>query len=193
MRTISIISAVIALGLIYYMVHPLPMRIRVPFLLFSIIVLYPLAHFLRVVLPGYMSRRLHKAVGIDEQEWEKAPGKYFSLRKQVKFISSLTHKDITSVGVTPDSGVTVMLQNPSLIDAFKKFLAGTLTFAQEQEAEQLRIQIHTHDNSFSYGAFVPAGNKDDVILKFTECGDYGGVCLPGLKRWLDENILNKKE
>lgn len=193
MRIISIIFAVIALCLIYYMVHPLPMRIRILFLLFSIIVLFPLAHFLRVVLPRYMSKRLHKAVGIDEQEWEQAPRRYSFLRKQVKLIRSLIRKDIMSVDVTLDSGATARLQNPLLIKAFKKFLAATLTFTHEQEAEQLRIQIYTRDNSFSYDAFVPMGNKDDVILKFTECGDYGGIRLPRLKRWLDENVLKKQK
>lgn len=193
MRIISIIFVVIVLCLIYYMIHPLPMRIRVPFLLFSIIVLLPLAHFLRVVLPRYMSKRLHKAVGIDEQEWEQAPRKYSFLRKQIKLLRSLTRKDITSVNITLDTGATARLQNLSLIKAFKKFLAGTLTFTQEQEVEQLSIQIHTRDDSFSYSAFVPAGNKDDVILKFPESGDYGGIRLPGLKRWLDENALNKEK
>lgn len=140
-----------------------------------------------------MSKRLHKTVGIDEQEWEQAPRKYSFLRKQIKLLRSLTRKDITSVNITLDTGATAGLQNLSLIEAFKKFLAGTLTFAQEQEAEQLRLQIHTRDGSFSYSAFVPADNKDDVILRFPECGDYGGIRLPGLKRWLDENALNKEK
>lgn len=192
MRIITVISAAISLCLIYYMVHPLPMRIRVPLLLLFIIVLWPLAYFLHIGIRRSLSKRLHKKLGIDEQEWEKAPVRYFFLRKQVKLVHSLTRKDIISVDVTVDSGVTARLQNPSVIGVFKKFLTGTLTFAQEQQAEQLRIQIHTHKGIFSYEAFVPISNIDDIILRFPECGDYGGIRLPGLKHWLDENVLNKE-
>lgn len=182
MRIITVISVAITLCLIYYMVHPLPMRIRVPSLLFSIIVLWPLAHFLRVVIPRFLSKRLHKEVVIDEQEWEQAPERYSFLRKQVKHVHSLTRKDITSVDVTVNSSVTDRLQNASVIRVFKKFLTGTLTFAQEQQAEQLKIQIHTREGVFSYEAFAPTSNRDDIILRFPECGDYGGIRLPGLKR-----------
>ncbi len=193
MRIISIISAVIVLCLIYYMIHPLPMRIRVPFLLFSIIVLLPLAHFLRVVLPRYMSKRLHKAVGIDEQEWEQAPDRYFFLRKQLKILRSLARREITSVEVTSGNGVKASSQNPSVVSTFSKFLSGTLVFALDHAVEQLSIRIRVEKDDLSYEAFVPAGNRDDLILKFRESGDYGGIRLPGLKHWLDENVLNKRD
>ena len=192
-KLVSVVVTVIALLLFFcYAIYPLPMRIRVPFLLFSIIVLLPLAHFLRVVLPRYMSKRLHKAVGIDEQEWEQAPDRYFFLRRQLKILRSLAKREITSVEVTSGNGVKASSQNPSVVSTFSKFLSGTLVFTLDHAVEQLSIRIRVEKDDLSYEAFVPAGNRGDLILKFRESGDYGGIRLPGLKRWLDRNFLNKE-
>lgn len=130
--------------------------------------------------------------GVLPKHYKKREQAYDSVKNQLEPLHSLAYSDIVSVDVMFDTGVTAKIENPSAIEAFKKFLVGgTAIYTRDSEMERLRIQIHISDNSFSYDAFVPAGNKADILLKFPECSDYGAISLSGLKHWLDENILKE--
>ncbi len=192
-KSIETIGTVVFLSVICgYLFYLFPKKMWIPILLFGAIA-YPLAHLLRSALPELMSKKLHKALGIDEQEWEQkylqSPDRHFFLRKQLKTIHSIARLDVKLLTATFDTGVTFKLQNLPLIEAIKKILAGSRISGCDDDMEHLQIQIHAKNKSFSYNASIQMSNKADIILKFPECGDYGGICLPGLKQLLDEKVL----
>ncbi|MHC4623454.1 MAG: hypothetical protein ACYS4W_06080 [Planctomycetota bacterium] len=176
--------------LLYYAVFYLPRSMLIPAFILGI-VLYPVA-CLPIAFPRYMLKILGKVFRLDVQEWKKSPDRYFFLRKEAKKLRSLTQGEIVSVGVTFSNGVSSYIQSPLLVEGFKEFLGGTIIFGLGQSVGHFKIEIDTNTESFSYEAAVLSAYKDDVILQFPECGDYGGIRLCGLKLWLDRNILKKE-
>lgn len=121
------------------------------------------------------------------------------LMKEYESIRALGHGDITSVNIASDTGPGVLIHKPELIAAFKKHLRGRLVRLSlpqviseyGDQVEQLKLQIHTEETALCYVALVHPKMTGDIILMPAECSDYGGIRLPGLKRWLDENVLSR--
>lgn len=178
--TVILLSAIC--GYLFYL---FPKTMWIPILVICTTV-FMLAHFSE---PWYKSKLLQKSTraitGIDNQEEEEPSPAHFLLIKELKIIRSLARMDIISLIATFDTGVTVKLQNPPLTRTVKKILTDARISGQDNDVEHLQIQIHTNNKSFSYAASVQAHNKADVILKFPECGDYGGIRLPGLRDFLN--------
>lgn len=143
---------------------------------------------IRYFLVNSTSKMMRAALGTDKLEQKRS-----FLGNQLKSIHSLASRDIILVNVTFDEVKSISLRTPQTTEALKEFLVSAKTCGRNKGIEQLRIEVCTKEGSFSYEAFVPTGNEEDIILKFRETGDYGGISIPGLKRWLDENILNKED
>jgi len=183
----TVILLSVICGYLFYL-FPKKMWLLIPVICTTVFVL---AYFDK---PWYKSKLLQKSTkaitGIDDQE-EAYPA-HFLLIKELKIIRSLARMNVILFIAAFDTGVTVKLQNPQVTKTIKKILADARISGQDKDIEHLQIQIHTKNKNFSYTASVQAYNKDDVILKFPECGDYGGIRLPGLKLWLDQNTLKKE-
>ena len=179
-KTINII--VIALGflLFYFALSPLPVKVRIIFLtFFAFIALLNIEWFPYEKFDRMFDRMLGMA--------KKAP------RNFCKRIHSLANTDIRSVNIVFDKGAAMQLLKPPVIETLKKCFAEAEITGPDIEAEQLKIKINTAEKTFSYEGFVPDSSRCDVILKIPECSDYGEIRLPGLKRWLDENVLSKEK
>lgn len=194
MKAILVISAIAAIFIFYYVLGPLPLQFKLVFIFFSVIFIYPIAYFMHDFLPRYASRKLHKRMGIDEHEFYENPRRYFALRKQAKNLKRLAKKKITTVNILRDGNTIGKLRATEDIDDFKNFLLGNIVFSVGGELDDhIELEISTDDTNYSYQAYTISGNTDDIILKFPECDDYGGIQLTGLKRWLDKNISNRED
>ena len=122
------------------------------------------------------------------------PQKQLNFR-QLRFIHSLSDSDIWQVDVELEQADSVSVTKFGQVESFKKFLADAKVCGpvDVDNSEKVRIEIRTSDGGFRYEAFVPVGNQDDILLRLSAGPENSWIRLPGLKRWLDENILNKED
>ena len=155
---------------------------------FSILIVIIVACIIGLSIRHYT---LSAVANITRRLLGKLDQKHPFLTNQIESVRSLANSDIMSVNVVFDRGGSISLQKPQSIGAFKRFLisAEISDVDYEDEVERLEIQIYTLNDSFTYDAFVAPSYPDDVMLKFSKGKNYRWICLPGLKRWLDENIL----
>lgn len=111
---------------------------------------------------------------------------------QLKSIRSLASGDISQVDIILEPTRSITVTDPVKIESFKKFLR-TAKRGGNGDLKNLQIQVHADGNSFTYDTFVAPHYPDDIMLKFSISKNDRWIRLPGLKRWLDENILNKQK
>jgi hypothetical protein len=120
------------------------------------------------------------------------------LKKHSELIRSLSRTHISSVDIAFATSANARIQEPQLIASFKKYLSGTMVRLSLPDAiskygdqvQELTLQIQTEEGTVSYAGIVHPKCPDDIILIPPERNDCGGIHLAGLKRWLDENVLN---
>lgn len=116
--------------------------------------------------------------------------------KQVSLIHSLGKDDILQANIVIEPANEITITTPNSLDAFKKLLSDAKLSAASKRMslkKKLKIEVKTSSGNFTYDAFVVNNQPNDIMLKITTRGKDYVICLPGLKRWLDENILNKKK
>ena len=115
--------------------------------------------------------------------------------EQMKLIHSLANRNIWEVSIKFESSETVNIRDREHIESLKEFFADAKLFhlTREDDPENFKIEIHTDIEDIAYDAFIPRSYQDDIALQAI-AGEYDTYFrLPGLKRWLDENILNKEK
>lgn len=114
-------------------------------------------------------------------------------QKRINVINSFSTRDISRANIKFDRAKTLSVTDAKELKSFKGFLADAKLCAVSKKAdlENLQIEIHSGGEGFAYEAAVSAERPDDVLLKFSAGQKGCWICLPGLKRWLDENVLNK--
>jgi hypothetical protein len=123
------------------------------------------------------------------------------LENEKEVLRQLTHSEVAFVNITFDSGSNVRIEKPELILTFKKYLPGYLVHLSlpdavleyGNKAQQLRLEIHTVEDTLTYSGFIEPKGSGEIILSLPEGNDYGGICLHGLKRWLDEDVLQNED
>ena len=119
----------------------------------------------------------------------------YKRQQHIDFFHSLNSGDISQIifAYEPDDSVTIT--NMDKIDEFADFLNhARIAYLDESKiAEQIRISIDTKQGLFDYKAFVLFNKKEDIFLD--PSSNRSDICirLPGLKRWLDQNILKKEK
>ena len=115
--------------------------------------------------------------------------------EQMKLIHSLADRDIWKVDIKFKASETMNIKDREHIESLKEFFADAKPFhlTQEGALKNFKIEIHTDIEDIAYDAFIPRSYQDDIALQAI-AGEYDTYFrLPGLKRWLDENILNKEK
>lgn len=119
----------------------------------------------------------------------------YEQQKHIDFFHSLNSGDISQIifAYEPDDSITIT--NMDKINEFADFLnnAKLIKLDESKNAKQIRISIDTKEGLFDYKAFVPFNKKEDIFLEPSSNGSDICIRLPGLKRWLDQNILKKKK
>jgi len=118
-----------------------------------------------------------------------------SQREQIGIVHSLSADNISRVDILIDDAKTIGITESIRIEFFKKLLAHaklTVWDMDKSASLVLQIEIHSDGNVLIYNALTPTSNPDDIVLKPLEKGADVAICIPGLKLWLDEHILNKK-
>jgi hypothetical protein len=131
------------------------------------------------------------------QKYEKFAEAYNFLKRQKKIIASLIRNEVTWISIAFDSGTNARIQESELIKAFKEFFPGTIfrmclqheILVHRSKLQQLRLEIHTTKVSVIYKAIIHPDFPEDIILVPSKSDDYGGICLRGLKLWIDENVF----
>lgn len=115
-------------------------------------------------------------------------------QKELGIVTSFNKGDILQVDVNFPGLRKANITNSDDIKAIKRLFANAAIYYGELNSDMptVQIKIQSGNNSFEYEGFAI---EDDVILKIPKLGkllgDKYGIRLPGLKHWLDENILNK--
>jgi hypothetical protein len=116
--------------------------------------------------------------------------------RQMSSIRSLSKANILQADFIFDSGDRIVLTDNESIKAVKGFLADAKISKLKRKSVDTRnakVEIKTSKDSFAYEAYLLSNHPNDIGIKISENADIYLVHLAGLKRWLDENILNKKE
>jgi len=116
-------------------------------------------------------------------------------QKELCVVRSFSNRDILQVDVNSQELRRASITNSDDIEAIKRLFAEAEIYygVRSVDMPTVRIKIQSRNNTFESEGFTTAGNGDDVILKVPKLGDKYGIRLPGLKRWLDENILSKQK
>ncbi len=115
--------------------------------------------------------------------------------KQMSSVRSLTRANILQADFVFDPGDKISLKDTDSIKAIKDFFADAKISKLKKisGARNVKIEIKTDEKSFIYEAYLLNNRQNDIGIKVSENEGTRFIHLPGLKRWLDENILNKKE
>ncbi len=115
--------------------------------------------------------------------------------ERLNSIRALSKGHISQIDVMFGGTKEINIKNPDKIETFKNFLANAIitSIDKNPDLQSSRIQIYQNKDVFTYYTFVTAANPEDIMLSFSEEGTDVAFCLPGLKRWLDENILSKEK
>ena len=115
--------------------------------------------------------------------------------KQITSIHSLANRDIRRIDIKFESSQIIHISGTKHIELLKNILAGAESshLNQENGSKNLKIEIHTDTGDMVYDAFIIENDQDNIMLKTSKKGVNIVICLPGLKRWLDENVLNKRD
>ncbi|MDD5063527.1 MAG: hypothetical protein PHQ35_02050 [Phycisphaerae bacterium] len=120
-------------------------------------------------------------------------------QKELLVVQSFSKRDILQVDVDFQGLKRASITNLDDLNAIKSLFADAEIYYEELKSDMptVQIKIQSRDNTFEYEGFTVAGNEDDVILKIPKLGkllgDKYGIRLPGLKRWLDDNVLKKQK
>jgi hypothetical protein len=119
-------------------------------------------------------------------------------QEALRFAQSFSNKDILQVDADLGKLGKAAIVKSNQIEAIKSMFADAEIYYGRRNADipTVQIKIQSGGNIFEYEGFTPMDNGDDVILKIPALGRIGdryGIRLPGLKRWLDENILSKQK
>jgi hypothetical protein len=204
MKRISlvIIAVITFMCIVGYIAFWFPIKWRLPIFLLLVIFLPVVMWLDRKRYPGIFilfDKGLYEEMEELQEECSQGIERGLVVRKSRKILRSLSKGNIISIDITFNNESSIHIEKPELIEEFKKHLRGMMVRLSLKDAiakygdemQHFKIEIHSHEGTYSYVAVVHPKSHDDLILMPPKQTDSGGTRLRGLNRWLDENVFGR--
>ena len=130
-----------------------------------------------------------------QNTWDSISSAVRQKRQKMESVRQLSNGHISSVCVKFAHRKGVDITNAEKIQEFKNCLsyARICKIKDKDIPERLELVVNTAKGGVRYDTFLSGFEKTDAFFELLPGYDKYAVRLPGLKCWLDENVLSKQK
>ena len=151
------------------------------YILLSVLMLIGI--FVLVYLKGRSVQMVFRGVGEALKEKKKK-------RDSISYIIS---SDISAIDIRQGQELNIHVSDAQSIEMFKKSLENNEVCKLSKKNDGPIFDIYVFGDKHTLVSCFSPDHQEDVFVRLLDKYEKYYIKLPGLKRWLDENVLNKAE